>query len=129
MYLVDYHTHSSYFSPDGRSTMEELCEAAIARGISELCVTEHCDVNGWDGKPCELDDDSYYDMLDRMRYLRREAHHSVGSGTRSADTEYGPGTPICIKSEVDFIIGSLHNLEGFEDFYSWSIQMRSPAAR
>jgi histidinol-phosphatase (PHP family) len=118
MYLVDYHTHSSYFSPDGRSTMEELCEAAIARGISELCVTEHCDVNGWDGKPCELDDDSYYDMLDRMRGIYGErliilSGLELGQPTQNMDL----ARRYASNPRLDFIIGSLHNLEGFEDFY------------
>jgi|GEM_PF-9377 len=43
MYLTDYHTHSKY-SFDGCEEPEKMCEKAIARGLSELAVTDHMDI-------------------------------------------------------------------------------------
>ena len=118
MYLVDYHTHSSYFSLDAQSTMEELCESAIFRGISELCITEHCDVNGWDGQPCEFDDDSYYNMLDRMRGMYGERLTVLSGLELGQPTQNEELADRYSKNpRLDFIIGSLHNLDGIEDFY------------
>ena len=45
--FADLHTHSC-FSFDGadESTLQNLCEAAIAKGLKVLAVTDHCDING-----------------------------------------------------------------------------------
>lgn len=40
MYLADYHTHSDC-SPDGRETIARMAEAAVARGLDEICITDH----------------------------------------------------------------------------------------
>ena len=46
MYIADYHLHSDA-SPDGHSTISELAKAGIDAGLSELCVTDHCECNGF----------------------------------------------------------------------------------
>ena len=46
MYLADYHVHSSC-SPDGHVTMAELAREGIARGLDELCFTDHVDTIQW----------------------------------------------------------------------------------
>ncbi|MCS7284036.1 MAG: histidinol-phosphatase HisJ family protein [Anaerolineae bacterium] len=44
----DYHIHTR-FSFDSRSSVEEVCEAALARGMTEIAVTDHVDLNPLDG--------------------------------------------------------------------------------
>ena len=44
MYLADYHVHSSC-SPDGHLTMAEMAREGIARGLDELCFTDHVAVS------------------------------------------------------------------------------------
>ena len=46
MYLADYHTHSDS-SPDGKETIARLAEAAIAKGLQEICITDHVDTVCW----------------------------------------------------------------------------------
>ena len=46
MYLADYHTHSR-ISPDARSPMADMAEAAIAAGLDELCFTDHVEPIVW----------------------------------------------------------------------------------
>ena len=46
MYLADYHVHSSC-SPDGHVTMAELAREGIARGLDEICFTDHVDTIQW----------------------------------------------------------------------------------
>ena len=36
------HTINSF---DGNYTLNEMCEAAVAAGLSEIAVTEHCDID------------------------------------------------------------------------------------
>jgi histidinol-phosphatase (PHP family) len=118
MYPVDYHTHSSYFSPDAASTMEELCEAAISKGVKELAITEHCDVNGWNGVPCDFDEELYFIALDRVRE-KYEDHltlvYGLELGQPSQNSELAKR--YSSNPKLDFIIGSLHNLNETEDFY------------
>ena len=38
--MADYHLHSD-ISPDCKTPMEESCEAAIQKGLTELAFTEH----------------------------------------------------------------------------------------
>jgi histidinol-phosphatase (PHP family) len=99
--------------------MEEICEAAISRGLSEICFTEHCDLVGWDGTPCEFDDKSYYEMLDRMREIYGDSLTilsgiELGQPTQNMDFARRYSS----SSQLDFIIGALHNLEDTEDFYA-----------
>ncbi|WP_370772847.1 histidinol-phosphatase HisJ family protein [Clostridium sp.] len=43
MYLIDYHIHSNN-SFDSKETVLSVCEAAIEKGINEICFTEHFSV-------------------------------------------------------------------------------------
>ena len=42
--MMDYHCHCD-FSIDAVGTVEEYCEAALARGLVEICFTTHYDAN------------------------------------------------------------------------------------
>ena len=46
MYLADYHVHSTC-SQDGRQTMAQAAQAAVAAGMDELCLTDHVDTVYW----------------------------------------------------------------------------------
>ena len=46
MYLADYHVHSSC-SPDGHLTMADMARQGIARGLDEICFTDHVDTIEW----------------------------------------------------------------------------------
>ena len=50
MYFCDTHSHSS-ISPDCDVPLLEMAEAAIAAGVEEFCVTDHCDLLDLDGNP------------------------------------------------------------------------------
>lgn len=39
---TDYHIHST-FSPDGKSSMEEMILRAIDLNLKEICFTDHVD--------------------------------------------------------------------------------------
>ncbi len=42
---IDLHMHST-FSPDGRSSMQKMCAAAVRLGLTEIAFTEHAEWNG-----------------------------------------------------------------------------------
>jgi histidinol-phosphatase (PHP family) len=49
---MDYHVHSLH-SMDGRQTIDEACQAMIAQGIQEFCLTEHIDL-GHPDPACDI---------------------------------------------------------------------------
>ena len=62
MFKCDYHTHT-YFSFDGAkdSSPENLCLAAIDRGVTDLAITDHFECN-WSTEAAypAFDDDNHY---------------------------------------------------------------------
>jgi len=49
--LADYHCHCDY-SSDAKGSIDEYCDAAIERGLAEICFTTHYDSNPkYEGKP------------------------------------------------------------------------------
>lgn len=129
MYLIDYHTHSR-LSPDADHPLTELAGAAVRAGLSELCVTDHYDRLTLDGRWEEP-----YDWAPALEQYRQAAGQFAGRLTLRLGIEYG-GAPfdpeyaraMLARPEVDFVIGSLHNLTaraGGSDFYY--VDYRSPA--
>jgi histidinol-phosphatase (PHP family) len=119
MPLCDLHTHS-HISPDGKAPIAELCAAAQARGIAVLCVTDHCDVNGWDNPPFKKYN---FRRSEAEAELLRAREMYAGNLEVLAGIELGQATQaseeadMLLKSEnLDFVIGSLHNLPGEHDF-------------
>ena len=50
MFLADQHTHSRS-SPDGSASIGEMAAAARDAGLSALCITDHCDLLDFRGRP------------------------------------------------------------------------------
>ena len=123
MYLCDLHSHSK-ISPDSEAELLDTARAAIAAGLSEFCVTDHCDLLDLDGNPC-----ASFDWP-----AARAQFHAVRSAlgdklTLRLGIELGsaPADPAAARAilaqggeELDFVLGSLHNWigeEGCRDLY------------
>ena len=116
MYLCDAHLHSD-FSYDGRSTLDEICQSAIERGLSEICVTDHYDAN-LAGKEPDFDADA------AEAAIKAAAECYAGRLTVTYGLELGEANelPDCTRAilaahDFDFVIGSLHNVPGQPDYY------------
>lgn len=121
MYLADYHTHSTC-SPDGRNTMTEMAQAAVAAGLDELCITDHVDVLSWLGEPVRSHD------WERARGQYAAARYELGASMQiKLGAELGQATANLARAnrflddapDLDFVIGSLHNTAekyGHKDF-------------
>ena len=117
----DMHVHSKYSfdgARDGSGEPDALAEAAIARGLREIAVCDHCDID---------------DILDGIYppYPRREIADSICAakekyaGRLKIDYGIELGQPHARPDEAralirecgfDFVLGSLHNLRGYPDF-------------
>jgi histidinol-phosphatase (PHP family) len=116
--VINFHFHDDR-SSDGTAPLSDHCEAAVAAGVREICVTNHAEVMGPDGTwRANLDEmrDRFLSAAESVREARR---HFPGLGIRlGIELEYRPewtDTFDRLTAEVpfDFVLGSIHIVDGF----------------
>jgi len=111
-FLADYHTHT-LFSPDAEQDgFQELFASAEKSGLSELCVTDHCDMG----------DDRVFPAEERRRLFDEARAGCNGKtkvllGIELGDPLYNLARADAVTAGYDFILGSLHMMRGETDFY------------
>lgn len=112
--LADYHLHTEA-SPDSEEKVLNICSSALKAGLAEIAITDHYDC-GY--KEC------------------RNVISASFPSVEYASIEFGPEIPIKKGIEIgqatqfpedekfvldnysfDFILGSIHNIRGYTDFY------------
>lgn len=121
MLLTDYHTHS-VLSPDGNVPLARMADAAVAAGLGELCITDHCDLMDQDGGRVYG-----YNWPAAVSQFRETVPMFQGRLNLRLGLEFGvphvdrtAAEQILSLPELDFVIGSVHNLSparGGRDFY------------
>ena len=121
MFLADYHIHS-LCSDDGHNTMLEMSLASYQKGVSQLCFTDHCDIDCFrTGKP----DPNCFGFRGKMLDMYRETiraippEMTVRLGLELGEGNHDPqrASEIAASPELDFVLGSVHNLKDKPDFY------------
>jgi histidinol-phosphatase (PHP family) len=114
--MYDYHSHTD-FSDDSSSTMDEMVQGAIQKGIKELAITDHYDPDYPDPNyPFEVDFAAYHQaLLDAEKKYAPQIKIIKGLEIGIQD---GPTLEKCkIASEnfnYDFLIGSFHSFNGVD---------------
>lgn len=121
--LCDLHIHSNN-SFDAKCSVDEICKIAIDSGIGTIAITDHCEAEYIDkGEDCEFGSfdrqipqslkdteaaiEKYKGKLKILRGLELgEPMHDLRQTQKALD--YG---------DFDFILASVHNLRGRDDFY------------
>lgn len=117
MYLCDLHSHTK-ISPDSKAELSHTARAAIAAGVREFCVTDHCDLLGLDGQPVASFDWSA--AKEQYRAVKAEVGDGLvlRLGLELGSAPFDPDTARAILAqggaELDFVLGSLHNWIGME---------------
>lgn len=121
MYFADYHTHSE-ISPDSSAPLLAMADAAAAAGLSELCVTDHFDLQDDTGNLRTTLD--WAPRLEQFRHARDamagRLSLRLGLELGSAPVDHAVTDRLLDQPELDFVIGSLHNLTpagGGRDLY------------
>lgn len=120
--LPDYHVHS-LFSTDASMSMEEACESAIDKGITELAFCDHLDYDDPDVDNCYLID---FDVHDKKiveikdKYAGRlKVINGIEVGLQGHVLEMTKNT--VEQHHFDFVIASLHLVDHkslhYGDFY------------
>ncbi|NCE64899.1 histidinol-phosphatase HisJ family protein [Pseudoflavonifractor sp. 524-17] len=133
MYYIDYHTHS-VLSPDSEAPLADMAQGAVQAGLAELCVTDH-----YDRLTEEGDFAPGYDWAPALAQYQAVQDSLGGKLNVKLGIEYGgaPFDPAYAKEitslpELDFVIGSLHNLspqQGGRDFFFLDYQDRQVCRR
>jgi histidinol-phosphatase (PHP family) len=112
----DYHIHTR-FSCDCESTPEEVCQAAIDRGIREIAITDHADFEPLDAC-CE-----YLRPLRHWEAVQHCRDKYAGQLTVRIGIECGEAhvykkqfSALLSTFEYDFVLGSLHWARGRPTF-------------
>ncbi len=128
MNLIDCHTHTG-FSVDSEADINAMIERACELNLKAYAITDHCECN------CFYPKEHYTgDMHSDYFNYRRDFEDSVSAVTALKEkydgrlnlicgTELGQAThdfdtaeAIVSDSRLDFVIGSMHQLPGIEDF-------------
>jgi histidinol-phosphatase (PHP family) len=112
MITTDYHLHT-FFSHDAEMRLDDVCQAAVERGLKEICFTEHLDFDQSDPDYSALDWDAYAATVTaaRAEYAGRlTIRIGVEFDFRRA---YGPVVgQVVSRLPTDFTIGSVHSAGG-----------------
>lgn len=106
--LPDSHVHTR-FSFDSRADPEAVGQAAMARGMTEVTVTDHVDLNPLDGGYGYFRPQAQWEALARSRACldgRIRLHIGLECGEPHL---FGPGLQAILSAhEYDVILGSIH---------------------
>ena len=118
--LTDSHTHTN-FSADARDPMPEMCRAAIAKGLTRICFTDHVDFNPTEDGSGLFDYDRYTAAIDRARE-KFEGRIKILKGIEFGEPHlYLKEYEQLLNRDFDVIIASVHfvrmdiGLHWFED--------------
>lgn len=114
--ISDSHMHSN-FSSDSDTPMEQMAERAIALGMESICITDHYDKDYFNGE-FQLDTDAYQRKVRELqnRYGDRiEIRFGVELGLQRHLKDWMEA--YVNQYPFDFVIGSMHLLEGKDPYY------------
>ena len=113
--MFDFHMHSRV-SFDGHDTGKELAEAALRKGLKEICFTDHLDYDplGKMGK-LDFDTDAYNAEYDNLEIPGLVIRRGVEFGMD--ETNVAQFRKDLQRRPFDFVLGSIHFVDGLDVYY------------
>ena len=119
---ADYHMHT-HNSGDSKAPMEDMIRSAIEKGLSEICFTEHLDMNypllpDLPPDPFMLDVDAYFSeyLLYKEKYQDQIAI-KFGVEIGMQNDCYKENLAFVKEHDFDFVIASQHLVDKKDPFY------------
>ncbi len=131
MYIHDSHVHTKYSfdgAKDGRGEVDTIVSAAIERGIDEISFCDHYDIDDMiEGIYPPLEADSVRaDVLAAKEKFDGKIHINYGVELGQPHVYPNEARAFIEKYNFDFVIGSLHNLRGYPDYYFLKFEHMCP---
>lgn len=121
--ISDYHMHTC-FSTDSDAQPETMVQAAVAKGMTRICITDHYDKDYVDGTDAFTFEPNAY-----MKYMKELQEKYRGQIDIRIGVEIGlqmhlqPFYEEFTKTyPFDFVIGSAHFLKGTDPYYKTVFQ-------
>lgn len=109
--FVDYHIHSGY-SFDSNEDMDNICTVAINRGLTEIAITDHLDIYENKDYSYMINCEQWYSsLLEIKEKYKKRLQVKLGIEVGTPQHNGGEYEKFYKKYPLDFIIGSIHNLE------------------
>ena len=120
--LSDFHIHSDC-STDAMDSMADMAAAAERAGIDILCFTDHCEIDSSDVGRFNPNCFAHWPrILGEYRALCRQyaGPLDLRLGLELGEINHRPelAGEIAGREELDFVLGSVHNLRDTPDFYT-----------
>ncbi|MCC8069693.1 MAG: histidinol-phosphatase HisJ family protein [Ruminococcus sp.] len=128
--MIDCHTHTNN-SPDAESTPYDMVKKGIEIGLNVMAITDHCEVNMWYPKEhyketFDYDDYNYMqsfekslaDIVALKEQFKGDIKLICGIELGQAFMDFTLAEEIISDRRLDFVIGSVHQIYGFQDFFN-----------
>lgn len=118
MYICDSHVHTR-FSFDSEADIDEIAQRAIELNIDEISLTDHMDIDGiLDGIYPKYNETAVKVAVSGAK-KKYDGRLKINFGVELGQPHLRPSEAASLieRMEYDFVLGSLHNLEGCPDFY------------
>ena len=113
--LADYHIHTCY-SADSQASIKAQLDAAAAKGLTHVCFTDHADFDGSTLQPADLA--ARNEEIAALVPLYPSLDISFGMELGMAEEEANRLAHLHAKGlHMDFVIGSLHIVDGIDSYY------------
>lgn len=116
MVATDFHIHTDS-SPDGESSIIEICEAAINKHLSCIAVTDHCEMDSFYKDRYNIGyRQSFVEVKKAIEIFAGQLDTRFGIELGQATADTAAAETVCTMP-YDVILGSIHNMPGLRDFY------------
>ena len=124
MFICDMHMHSHFsFDAEPDFSPDAVCKAAIEKGITDIAITDHFESN-YKASLDELLRTSVYDrdsayaaIMEAKEKYKGKINLIYGIEIGQANQEPDQAISLLNSHDYEFVIGSIHNLRGMNDFY------------
>lgn len=114
--IADFHLHTA-FSGDSEAAPEAMAERALELGMNSICFTDHMDTDS-EEPGFILDTDSYIPRMQTLRERYRDQLDIRIGVELGMQTQLGSRHEEYVeKYPFDFVIASLHLVEGRDPYY------------
>ncbi|NLZ45825.1 MAG: histidinol-phosphatase HisJ family protein [Clostridiales bacterium] len=138
--FTDCHTHTS-FSPDSDASAIDMCNRALELGLSAYAITDHAECNRWygiehyssavpnayDTYNCGLDFENSLAFSTKLKEeYKGKLNLIAGIELGQATHDFEVADKAVSDKRLDFVIGSIHQLQGYDDFAFLKYENENP---
>lgn len=116
-YLSDSHCHTDC-SFDGTDPAMMMCDSAARQGLYAITITDHCECNEYyKDSYSRVVRQSYFEARKAAAAFRGRLHVRAGIELGQPVQNLEAADEALSMCNFDFVLGSVHNVEGEKDFY------------